>query len=320
MQIAAWVWQLSQDYPGAEPDDSKLPIDQMWVKAADGMWPQGHFDSHPAEISGLAAARELRDIYHRQGINMIPWVVPHGTYPGAGPGPRDDSYAFAEGRMHGQYAEAARDQTGNDRAVLIVDLEPSYYGGSGNPQFWRDDLGAGPQQVRDYLNGALDGGAQEVWLSSVWRDNPQALRDVSIQSWLASNLVTEVHPQIYWTDMQKPWGAALDELDAAITALGLPDLMPAGRIRPTMPGTGTAADIIAFIERCRTRGFLRPSIWRRGTVPSAVWEAIGLRPEWEAPPVGTSLSSVRLDVLDARAAVDRAIQSLDRYQQQQHGG
>lgn len=318
MKIAPWVWQLQSDYPGANPNDGALPVDMMLVKAADGMWPQGTFDNHPAEVSSPAAAAHLEAVYQAQGINMVPWVVPHGVYPGSGPGPRTSDYAFEEGKLHGRYAAASKTATGNDRAVLVVDLEPSYYGGTGNPQFWRDDLGAAATQVLQYLNGARIGGASEVWLSSVWRSNPQALRDVSIGAWLTNPLVTEIHPQVYWTDFRKPWRDAFGELDAAQAALGR--RLNAARVRPTLPGNATVNDLVAAVGECKRRGYLRPTIWRRGTVSADVWRRLAELDDYETtvlptpPPVDytdlrTALTRISAAATAAGAALDRIIEA-----------
>ncbi len=303
-----YVWQLQNDYPGASPNDSELNIGEMWVKAADGMYHQGAFDSHSLEVKLPDQIAPIRKIYDDQKINMIPWVVPHGMYPGYGPNydafalplsvsraveegsvKRPDlaalnlsgkPYAYREGYFHGLYAVAAKDLTPNgyrDRAVLIIDLEPSYYGGPGNPQFWREDLGAGSKQVGEYLDGVAAAGVDEVWIASVHRSDPSALRSVSFSTWWGHPLVTKLAPQTYWTDFgsktnrQKPLDAIREfELSMQI----LKEQWEPSQVIFTLPATGTPEELEWAYDYALSHRFPIPSIWRRGTMSSDNWQVV----------------------------------------------
>lgn len=302
-----YVWQLQNDYPGAEVNDSLLNIGEMWVKAADGMYHMGHFDNHALEVGLPDQISPIREIYDSQRINMIPWVVPHGKYPGYGPDythfaaplkvsqaveggskTRPDlaainlsgrAYAYREGFFHGLYATACKDLTPKgykDRAILIVDLEPSYYGGA-TPQFWREDLGAGPAEVHEYIAGAKAAGTEEIWVASVHRNNPSALRHCSFSTWWANPLVTKLAPQTYWTDFgskanpQKPIDA-INEFNRSMVVLK-EDWKPSDVIL-TLPATGTAADLHWAYQYAFDNGYEIPAIWRRGTMREDGWGVV----------------------------------------------
>lgn len=296
-----WVWQVGQDYPGADTDDRHLPVGRVWAKAFDGLTAQGVYDGHALALRDRAAVRTLREVYAGQGIDLGVWAVPHGVYPGYGPRAAvdaamrpppgaPDSYAYREGYAHGAAAAAAGD---GQRAVLVADVEPSYYGGA-TPQFWRDDRGAGADEARTYLAGAAAGGVTAVWFSAAFRRDGGALRDVAAAAWLRHPLVAGLCPQVYWTDFGGGWRSAFRELDAALEAIGFGDY-PRARIAPVLPGDATAADLAAAWEYCIERGFARPSIWRRGTVAVEAWQRLatlrwpGAVQPAPAEPLGESL-------------------------------
>lgn len=359
-----YVWQLQNDYPGASPNDSELNIGEMWVKAADGMYHQGTFDSHGLEVGLPDQISPIRKVYDDQKINMIPWVVPHGMYPGYGPnydafalpqkvsevveaGSRirpnlaavnlsGKSYAYREGFFHGLYAVAAKDLTPqgySDRAILIIDLEPSYYGGS-TPQFWREDLGAGPKQVIDYIDGAVAAGVEEIWVASVHRADPSALRAVSFSAWWGHPRVSRLAPQTYWTDFgsktkrQKP-ADAIFEFERSMDILH--QEWDPSQVILTLPATGQPDELEWAYDYARTNNFPIPSIWRRGTMEANDWEVVKnlSQVDWPVlptsptpPPIGSAgvpegvYNDMANAIIDSTAKIRNELNKIDSLIQQ----
>jgi hypothetical protein len=76
MRTASYIWQLNKDYPGADPDDTHLPISSVWFKTHDGVTWMGQIYHHPAAPVSSASVTHLVQIYAAQGIDFLPWCVP----------------------------------------------------------------------------------------------------------------------------------------------------------------------------------------------------------------------------------------------------
>lgn len=273
MKVAVWGWQFRNEYPGeqgAPGDDSQLPIAEYWGKTNDGLNWQGVYDDHPAEFGSILDVTHAEaHIYGQQGIEFKPWGVVRGQQPGW----TGTLYAAEEGKRAGQIAVAAAGR--GERAVYIIDLEPYYHGGAGNPQFWRNDLGAGPAHVRAFLAAFKAAGGQEIFLAPDARQGH--LDPVSFRDWLADPIVTLVMPQVYWTDFKRTPAASLDTAKAELAKYGV----AASRIVAVTPGHSTPEDMKAGIAHAHRIGFRGVSVWRRGTISREVYDAIaGIADPW----------------------------------------
>jgi hypothetical protein len=319
-----FLWQFGADYPGAKGNDAALPIGRMLVKGADGAFFMSTFDSHPAAVDSFDAMRRLREeTYGPQGIHLAAWAVPHGIYPGYGPWPTTRvvdpanaprvTYAYDEGVMHGALARMAA--AADEPVVLTVDLEPFYYDTiNGTPQYWRKDLGAGPEQVRQYLDGAQAAGVQFVDIVPVVRRNPFALWDTDYAAWLAHPLFSRVCPQLYWNAFGTSPEEAYDEMWTGLARVGAgPD---PGRIRPVFRVDAPAAEIVRAWEYAERNGLDRPLLYRRGIAGAEQWETlVGL--DWHAAPTppapapGPDLDAVRRYLADIQTAAEAAASLLE---------
>ncbi|MCK9495126.1 MAG: hypothetical protein M0R75_06470 [Dehalococcoidia bacterium] len=273
MEIDAWIWQFGKDYPGeVGNDDQRLPFASVYIKTNDGNSWQGQFDDHPAEISGLEAVKVARTtIYQPQGIGMMPW----GVVQGVNRNKRDIS--AEEGKRAGQIAVAAAGA--GEPARYIVDLEPYYHGGPNNPQFWRNDLGAGPAHVQRFIEAFVAAGGQELWVAPDART--AHLPPVSFQTWADSPTVTAILPQVYFTDFRQPARVALDH---ALITLADYRVGPS-RIRPVLPGNAEPAPLLDAITYSQAKGCTGVSFWRRGSFRVDSLQAIaGLTNPWGPEP------------------------------------
>ena len=78
MRVATYVWQLTRDYPGAEADDRRLPLSEVWFKTHDGPAWMGHFDAHDRAPASSASVSRLAVSYLQQGVGFAAWCVPTG--------------------------------------------------------------------------------------------------------------------------------------------------------------------------------------------------------------------------------------------------
>lgn len=270
LKVAAWGWQFQNEYPGeagSPVDDTELPISEFWGKTNDGLNWQGVYDNHPAEFVDIASVlRAERDIYGKQGVEFKPWGVVRGQQPGW------DLYEYArrEGELAAMIAKAAAGP--GEKAVYIVDLEPFYHGGPGNPQFFRNDLmpteAIKAAVVRAFIEAFKKGGGQEIFIAPDART--AHLEPVGFRVWLEDPIVTLIMPQVYWTDFKQPPVTALTNAKQVLAGYGV---VPE-RIVAVVPGNSTPADMEAGIGTAANLGFRGVSVWRRGTTPPAVWKAI----------------------------------------------
>ena len=277
LKVAVWGWQFQNEYPGeagATTDDSKLPISEYWGKTNDGLNWQGVYDAHALEFKDLASVHHMEArVYGQQGIEFKPW----GVVRGAQVGWSGTSYAKAEGTLAGQIAVASAGP--GERATYIIDLEPYYHGGS-TPQFWRNDLGAGPAHVRAFITSFKAAGGQELFIAPDAR--PGHLDPVSFATWLEDPCVTLIMPQVYWTDFKRSPAASLDTAKSELMKYGV---IPS-RVVAVTPGNSTPQDMRDGIRHAHSIGFRGVSVWRRGTISPEVFDAIASMDDpWYVPPV-----------------------------------
>src|SRR5690606_36839528 len=120
---------------------------------------QAYWDANPYEFDSVEdVVRAEKEIYGAQGIEFKPWGVVRGQQPGWS----GTEYARREGELAGQIARAAAGP--GEKANYIVDLEPYYHGGA-TPQFWRNDLGAGPELVWAYIKAFRAARGEELFVA-----------------------------------------------------------------------------------------------------------------------------------------------------------
>jgi hypothetical protein len=73
VKVPTWVWELAQDYPGADNDDTHLPISEVVIKT--------HEQTRWFTTKRIA---QLAGIYRDQGITLSAWCVPTGLVDDAG--------------------------------------------------------------------------------------------------------------------------------------------------------------------------------------------------------------------------------------------
>lgn len=278
MKIAVWLHQFDNGYPGlVGSDDSQLPFSAVYGKTNDGTRWQSTWDRHGVAIGEAAdVTRAERDIYAPQGIEYVPWGVIAGRSEAG-------SVAGSEGTLAGQIAKAAAGP--GERATYIVDLEPSYHGGA-TPQFWRDDLGAGPAEVSEFIGQFMRNGGQEIWIAPDARD--PHLSPVAFEAWWAADIVTRVLPQVYYTDFSKPRTATAADakaaIDTAVATLEAHGVRQRVNIHPILPADSEPGVLVGAIRYCHEIGCGGVSIWQRGNMGIEVAQAIAaMEDPWAAP-------------------------------------
>ncbi len=248
IQADAVIWDFDRDYPGAQPNDSLLPIHAVYVKTHDGTDWMSTWDTNPAAVSGPDSIRRLLDIYNPQGIDVAAWFVPYGT--------------DVQGQL--SMAEQVIDA---GVAALYVDVEP-FYGFCDNDcaflaeNFWRQLRAARPTArlgvIYDPRTWYWNTSATATWLS---------VADVAI-------------PMCYWETFagQTPWDDPAGCVEQA--RFDLNTLAPGRPLdyAPMLQGDSTPPRFLQALDGASISGASHVSVWRRGVVPADVWSAIGNYP------------------------------------------
>ncbi len=203
--------------------------------------------------------RADREIYGAQGIGWIPWGVIHGRWGGS-----SDNYARSEGHLAGRIARAGAAE--GEMAVYIVDLEPHYF--APFPAFWREDLGAGPAEVMQFLAGFREGGGDEIWLAV----DPRVghLPNVSFSAWAEQGLIVRrILPMVYFTDFVAPRAATARDtevaLSNAVATFGDFGIAPPA-IYPVLPAPATPSVMEFAIGLSHRLGCGGVSVYHRGNL------------------------------------------------------
>ena len=99
VDIEAVIWQFGQDYPGAQGDDTLLPVQTVYIKTHDATNWMSTYDEDPMAVAGPNSIRRLIDHYRGQGIEVVAWFVPKGRR-------RREPALYGEGRA-GQRGKGA---------------------------------------------------------------------------------------------------------------------------------------------------------------------------------------------------------------------
>ncbi len=240
----AVIWQFDQDYPGAEPNDSLLPIQTVYVKTHDGTDWMSTYDKSPVAISGPDSVRRLLDTYNQQGIQVAAWFVPFGT-------DIQSQLTMAE-----QVIDAGV-------SALYVDVEPFYGFCDDNCAFLAENFWWSLRAARPAARlGVIYDPRTWYWESS------------ATARWLSVADVAQ--PMCYWESFAgtTPWGDPAGCVEQA--RFDLNKLAPGRSLDyiPMLQGDSTAERFREALDGASISGASRVSVWRRGVVPAAVWSAI----------------------------------------------
>ncbi|HEV8575004.1 MAG TPA: hypothetical protein VGR43_09885 [Dehalococcoidia bacterium] len=243
IDIEAVIWQFGKDYPGADGDDTKLPLRTVYIKTHDATNWMSTYDEDPKAVSGPASIRRLIDDYGAQGIEVVAWFVPKG------------------GDIDRQ-VEMATQVLDSGVTALYADVEPFEgfcdleCGYLANELWWR---------VRQERPGAK--------LGVIYDPRPWTWAESATWSWLAAADVAL--PMCYWEMFvdQEAWSDPAGCVSQAYEGLGY--LAPGRSLEyiPMLQGDTTPERFLQAMDAARAAGATKVSIWRRGVVANDVWEA-----------------------------------------------
>jgi hypothetical protein len=253
VDIEAVIWQFGKDYPGAQSDDTLLPVQTVYVKTHDATNWMATYDENPMAVTGPNSIRRLIDHYRGQGIEVVAWFVPKG--------------GDIEGQL--RMAEAVLD---SGVRALYADIEP--FDG-----FCHLDC--------DYLAREfwwrLRAERPEANLGVIYDPRPWTWVESGTANWLAA--ANAALPMCYWELFvdQGAWGDPRGCVSQAHSDLSL--LAPGLSLEyiPMLQGDTTGGRFLDAMDAAREAGASKVSLWRRGVVSQEVWEAAWNI--WEPSPV-----------------------------------
>jgi hypothetical protein len=159
-------------------------------------------------------------------------------------------------------------------AAGILDLEPANHG-----PYWRDDLGAGPAEVRAHVDRFCAAGGEELWLApdarAPWLDR------VSFRAWIEQPVVTRVLPQVYWRMFEQQPESALAGAVATLREHGWREV---GAIHPILDGDAGAEEMVRAIRFAHDIGCGGVSIFQRANLRRDTAAAVlTLDDPWDVP-------------------------------------
>ncbi len=244
LRVDVAIWQFSRDYPGAEPTDSFLPIQTVYIKTHDGTDWMSTYDSSPAAVSGPDQLRNLISIYRSQGIDVVAWFVPVGLD------------VETQVRMAEQVVDTGV-------TALYADVEP--FAG-----FCYLDCDFLAQNVWWRVHNERP----NARLGVMYDPRPQWVGPSAVPKWLA--VAQDALPSCYWETFsgQVPWGDPAGCITQAHSDLAqLAPVRPISYV-PMLQGDTTADRFRQGLDAAFSVGSPRVSVWRRGVVPAEVWDAI----------------------------------------------
>jgi hypothetical protein len=279
LNVPIWSHQITTSYLESEigPDDAGRPFSEVWVKTHDGLYMQSTWDHHPLAVKDAASLTRLAQGHAAAGRNVRPWCVVKGLDP------------EAEGRLAAEMALAAAAGNLTRDAVIIIDLEPHYHGGPGNPQFWRSDLfNDGADRARRLLNAFQQhaGPNSSAWIAGDVRQGH--LEAVSYETWARHPAVSLHTPQTYYTIFDGNANTSLDRarmhIDRADALLARYGVQPAS-IGHILPAEGDPEVLIGAYGYCHSRGQQKPSIWQRVNLTETNARRLAAAADpWHLPP------------------------------------
>ncbi|HZP26804.1 MAG TPA: dockerin type I repeat-containing protein [Dehalococcoidia bacterium] len=243
-KVDVFVWELSKDYPGANSNDSQLPIRDVYIKTHDGTDWMSTYDSNPNAISGPPALQSLMATYQSQGIGVTAWFVPKGT-------DVDKQVAMAE-------------------QVIDSGVEALY----ADAERWNGFCAADCSFLATTFWARLRAERPNATLGVIYDPRPQHWDASATAQWLASANVAL--PMCYWESYlgQTPWGDPKGCVDQAHADL---DKLAPGRpltYAPILQGSTDPVRMQQAMRAAYQNNTDHMSIWRRGVTPAEVWAAI----------------------------------------------
>jgi hypothetical protein len=243
IEIETVVWQFGQDYPGAEGDDTLLPVGTVHVKTHDGTDWMSTYDGASKAVTGPAALRRLIADYNAKGIEVVAWFVPKGV--------------DVEGQV--AMAEAVLD-TGVK--ALYADVEP--FDGF---CYWDCNY------LAEQFWWRLRAERPEANLGVIYDPREWTWQDSGTWKWLST--ANAALPMCYW-EMYADQGIWADPSGCVSQAHAELSSLAPGRpldFIPMLEGDTSGERFLAAMDAARAAGSSSVSIWRRGVVRPEVWEA-----------------------------------------------
>ena len=236
MRLAAYVWQLTRDYPGSQPDDRRLPLSEVWFKTHDGPTWMRHFDAHPrAPVSAASVARLVR-WYAARGLAFVPWCVPTAE---------DLS---AEAALAGEVLDGLVSAGAPARLAFDLEVEDT-------PNFWKGS----PSELLDLVGRVRLRYPRAELSLVVYQDAEIGLNQIGPHFDVLASM--DYWPQ-YGTEPLPQLEASRDRLRRFGKS-----------IIYGLPGDAPPAELATGLSWVQAQGS-QAVLWRRGLVPLETWDVI----------------------------------------------
>lgn len=270
--VDPYVWQFSEDYPGAEQNDAALPISRVLLKTHDGSDWMATYDDHVLAIDGPARLKQIVDMYDAQGVEVVAWFVPKGT------------------NVQQQLTIAKQVIDTPGIKALYADVEP--YAGFCTPncEFLADNFWAELREDRPNARLGVIYDPRDPWAglshAGKWLKNA----DVAL-------------PMCYWESFfgqgawAEPDGCLIQGYYRLLDMVGDKEI----DYEPSLQGDASPARFTKALDAALNLGSERVTVWRRGTIKSETWDAIAGytgdidRPCWIEMPDGCLLREIGTD-------------------------
>jgi hypothetical protein len=243
VEFEAVIWQFDEDYPGADNDDTKLPVQTVYIKTHDATDWMSRYDETGKAVTGPESIRRLTADYNAQGIDVVAWFVPKG------------------GDV-GRQVEMAIEVIDSGVKGLYADLEP-FEG------FCNMDCA----YLAKYFWWEVHTQRPDANLGVIYDPRPWTFEQSATHLWLA--VADAALPMCYWEDFvdQPPYNDPAGCVNQARSDLAY--LAPGKSLEyiPMLQGNTTAQRFTAAAEAARDLGSYKVSVWRRGVVTPEVWAA-----------------------------------------------
>ena len=246
VEFEAVIWQFGEDYPGADGDDTKLPVQTVYIKTHDATDWMSTYDENTKAVRGPDSVRRLIDDYKAQEIEVMAWFVPKG------------------GDIDRQ-VQMAVDVIDSGVKGLYADLEP--FDG-----FCHNDCA----YLAEYFWKRVRAERPNATLGVIYDPRPWTFEQSATSAWLS--VANVALPMCYWEDFvdQAPYNDPAGCVNQARTDLAW---LAGGRSLeyiPMLQGNTTGDRFTAAVDAARAGGSWKVSVWRRGVVNAEVWEAARL--------------------------------------------
>jgi hypothetical protein len=243
VEFEAVIWQFGQDYPGADNDDTKLPVQTVYIKTHDATNWMSTYDRTGNAVDGPSSIRRLIADYNAQDIEVVAWFVPKG------------------GDVDRQ-VEMAVEVIDSGVKGLYADLEP-FEG------FCHNDCGF----LAEHFWWRVRAERPNAKLGVIYDPRPWTFEQSATWRWLA--VADVAAPMCYWEDFndQPPYNHPAGCVNQARSDLAYLAQGKNLEYIPMLQGNTTAERFTEAVEAARSGGAYKVSVWRRGIVSPEVWAA-----------------------------------------------